>query len=212
MESFFFYSFAGLSVIGAIALILFRNPVSSAMSMVASFVGLAALFIGLNAYFVGIIQILVYAGAIMVLFLFIIMLLDLKATARPQRRNPLLLVSGTVIPLIFLGQICTVLPSIENKKAEPLALEEAAERHFKDPDRSEEDQSEIYKSLKEGSLPDVNLVGLTMFGHRGDNASISTPGYNFPLQIIGVLLLVATVGVVALSLKKKQSRSADPES
>ncbi len=148
----------------------------------------------------------------MVLFLFIIMLLDLKATARPQRRNPLLLVSGTVIPLIFLGQICTVLPSIENKKAEPLALEEAAERHFKDPDRSEEDQSEIYKSLKEGSLPDVNLVGLTMFGHRGDNASISTPGYNFPLQIIGVLLLVATVGVVALSLKKKQSRSADPES
>ena len=127
MESFFFYSFAGLSVIGAIALILFRNPVSSAMSMVASFVGLAALFIGLNAYFVGIIQILVYAGAIMVLFLFIIMLLDLKATARPQRRNPLLLVSGTVIPLIFLGQICTVLPSIENKKAEPLALEEAAD-------------------------------------------------------------------------------------
>ena len=48
------------------------------MSMVASFLGLAALFIGLNAYFVGIIQILVYTGAIMVLFLFIIMLLDLK--------------------------------------------------------------------------------------------------------------------------------------
>ena len=51
------------------------------MSMVASFIGFAALFIGLNAYFVGIIQILVYAGAIMVLFLFIIMLLDLKVEA-----------------------------------------------------------------------------------------------------------------------------------
>ena len=70
----FFYAFAAVSVIGAIALVCFRNPVSSAISMVGSFVGLAALFIGLNAYFVGIIQILVYAGAIMVLFLFIIML------------------------------------------------------------------------------------------------------------------------------------------
>ena len=84
IESIFFYSFSGLAVIGAIALVLFQNPVNSAMSMVAAFVGLAALFIGLNAYFVGIIQILVYAGAIMVLFLFIIMLLDLQAAERPR--------------------------------------------------------------------------------------------------------------------------------
>ena len=83
---FFFYAFATLAVIGAISLICFRNPVNSAISMVASFLGLAALFVGLNAYFVGIIQILVYAGAIMVLFLFIIMLLDLKAPAAPE--NP----------------------------------------------------------------------------------------------------------------------------
>ncbi len=42
-----------------------------------------------------------------------------------------------------------------------------------------------------------------MFGNKGDNESIATPGYNFPLQIVGILLLVATVGVVTLSLKKK---------
>ena len=212
IESIFFYSFSGLAVIGAIALVLFQNPVNSAMSMVAAFVGLAALFIGLNAYFVGIIQILVYAGAIMVLFLFIIMLLDLQAAERPRRSHPLILLSGTFIPLIFLGQLCAVLPDVKNQKPEPLALQEAAEKYFKTAGKAEEDQSEIYRSLKEGSLPDVNLVGLTMFGHRGDNASISTPGYNFPLQVVGVLLLVATVGVVALSLKKKGRHSEDPES
>ncbi|MDP7655806.1 MAG: NADH-quinone oxidoreductase subunit J, partial [Roseibacillus sp.] len=85
---------------------------NSAISMVASFLGLAALFIGLNAYFVGIIQILVYAGAIMVLFLFIIMLLDLKAVERRQRSNPLFLIGGTVIPLIFIIQLCIILPQV----------------------------------------------------------------------------------------------------
>jgi NADH-quinone oxidoreductase subunit J len=85
MEGLFFYAFSGFAVIGALALVAFKNPVSSAMSMVASFLGLAALFISLNAYFVGIIQILVYAGAIMVLFVFIILLLDLRPrSARPN--------------------------------------------------------------------------------------------------------------------------------
>ena len=50
-----------------------------------------------------------------------------------------------------------------------------------------------------------------MLGHKGDNATIKTPGYNFPLQIIGVLLLVATVGVVALSLKKRDSLPENSE-
>ena len=59
--------------------VLNRNPVASALSLVVSFLALAALYVSLDAYFIGVIQILVYAGAVMVLFLFIIMLLDLKA-------------------------------------------------------------------------------------------------------------------------------------
>ena len=208
--SFFFYAFATLAVIGAISLICFRNPVNSAISMVASFLGLAALFIGLNAYFVGIIQILVYAGAIMVLFLFIIMLLDLKAPTEPRRSNPFMLAGGLLIALLFVAQLSTILPQVPDRKPEPLALEEAAS-DFYDHDRNPDEQSEIYNSLSKGSLPDVNLIGLTMFGHENDNGSIRTPGYNFPLQITGVLLLVATVGVVALSLKKKDSAPGDSE-
>ena len=206
----FFYAFAALSVIGAIALVCFRNPVSSAISMVGSFVGLAALFIGLNAYFVGIIQILVYAGAIMVLFLFIIMLLDLKTPSTFKRSSPLIVVGGLIIPFTFVIQLSTVLSEVRGESPNALPLREAA-KSFYDQERDPDNQSEIYNSLQKKSLPDVNLIGLTLFGHKGDNASIRTPGYNFPLQITGVLLLVATVGVVALSLKKKKSKSGGPE-
>lgn len=205
-ESFFFYGFSTLAVIGAFCLVILRNPVSSAMSMVASFIGLAALFIGLNAYFVGIIQILVYAGAIMVLFLFIIMLLDLQIEAR-KTFKPAFLLAGIIIPLLFLVQLLGVLETVSPDPPKPLALEEAAP-FFQKKDaegKPAQQQSEIYKNLSNGELPDVNLVGLTMFGHSGDNATIPTPGYNFPLQMVAVLLLVATVGVVALSLRKKTS-------
>ena len=82
MHSLLFYLFSFLAVAGGILLVAFRNPVSSALSMVLSFLGLAGLFIGLNAYFVGIVQILVYAGAIMVLFLFVIMLLHIFLRGR----------------------------------------------------------------------------------------------------------------------------------
>ena len=207
----FCYAFAAVSVVGAIALVSFRNPVSSAISMVGSFIGLAALFIGLNAYFVGIIQILVYAGAIMVLFLFIIMLLDLKVPSTFKRSSPLILVGGLIIPFSFVIQLSTVLSEVRGGNPKALPLQEAAES-FYDQERDPDNQSEIYNSLQKKSLPDVNLIGLTLFGHKGDNASIRTPGYNFPLQITGVLLLVATVGVVALSLKRKQSKSGGPES
>ena len=66
MPSPLFYLFAAIMVAGGLMVVLMRNPVSSALSMVLSFIGLAGLFIGLNSYFVGILQILVYAGAIMV--------------------------------------------------------------------------------------------------------------------------------------------------
>lgn len=205
MPSLFFYLFSALAVAGAVALVCFKNPVSSAMSMVASFVGFAALFIGLNAYFVGIIQVLVYTGAIMVLFLFIIMLLDLKSEER-RTYKPSMIMAGLIIPLLFLVQLLGVLPKLSGGEHEALDLPESA-HHFYDRQRDPDDQSEIYKSLRDNSLPDVNLVGLTMFGSRNSTGASGTPGYNFPLQIIGVLLLVATVGVVALSLKGKQAGS-----
>ena len=82
MSPFLFWIFAVLTVIFGAAVVLNRNPVASALSLVVSFLGLSALFMSLDAFFVGIIQVLVYAGAVMVLFLFIIMLLDIRAEER----------------------------------------------------------------------------------------------------------------------------------
>ena len=77
-----FWIFAALTLLFGLGVVFFRSPVSSAMSLVMSFVGLAALFVTLDAFFIAVVQVLVYAGAVMVLFLFIIMLLDLRTEAR----------------------------------------------------------------------------------------------------------------------------------
>jgi len=82
MLTFLFWVLSAVMLASAVCVVAFRNPVNSAMSLVLSFLALAGLFITLDAFFIGIIQVIVYAGAVMVLFLFIIMLLDLKAEAR----------------------------------------------------------------------------------------------------------------------------------
>lgn len=68
------------------AVVFLKNPVSSALSLVMSFVWSRGADLLLNAYFVGTLQILVYAGAVMVLFLFIIMLMDIRAEAKKKRK------------------------------------------------------------------------------------------------------------------------------
>lgn len=78
METVLFYLFAALAVAGALLVIVHKNPVSSAVSLVLTLFATAVLFVLLSAHFAAAIQILVYAGAIMVLFLFTVMFLNLK--------------------------------------------------------------------------------------------------------------------------------------
>src|SRR5438128_5412347 len=73
-----FFFFAAVAVIFALVVILHRNPVVSALSLVASFFALAVMYVLLEAPFLAALQVIVYAGAIMVLFLFVIMLLNLQ--------------------------------------------------------------------------------------------------------------------------------------
>jgi NADH-quinone oxidoreductase subunit J len=85
-----FYVFAFLTLLFAFLVVanpFSRNPVTSAMFLVLTLVSLAALFTLLNAFFLAAVQVLVYAGAVMVLFLFVIMLLDLKAEERRKLRK-----------------------------------------------------------------------------------------------------------------------------
>jgi len=164
MATILFWLFSALMLGFAVAVVFNRNPVASALSLVVSFTGLAALFVMLDAYFLGVIQVLVYAGAVMVLFLFIIMLLDLKTEQR-RKLNAGVIIGGIVVASAFFAQLCAVIEAVPfgNRTFPPI----------------------------QGNLQDVQNVGRLLFTN-----------YNLPFQVVGVLLLVATIGVVILSKKE----------
>ncbi len=77
-ESVLFYLFSLLAVIAGVSVVTQRSPIASALSLVVCFFALAADYVMLDAHFVAVVQVLVYAGAIMVLFIFVIMLLNIR--------------------------------------------------------------------------------------------------------------------------------------
>ena len=81
MELLIFYPIAGLCIALALGVIFNTSPVGSAMCLIAMMLGLSGIFVLLQAHFVAILQVIIYAGAIMVLFMFVIMLLNLKEAA-----------------------------------------------------------------------------------------------------------------------------------
>lgn len=95
MTAFLFYLFSVLMLVSAALAVTRRNPVDAAMLLVLSLFCMAGLFVLAHAWFLAAAQVLVYAGAIMVLFLFVIMLLDVKAEAR--RRFSLVAAAGAIL-------------------------------------------------------------------------------------------------------------------
>ena len=90
-DALFFYAFAAASVIGSLLVVLQRNPVYSVLALIFAFFGLSGLYVLLEAPFVAVVQIIIYAGAIMVLFLFTVMLLNVprEDAAEWDRSHPL---------------------------------------------------------------------------------------------------------------------------
>jgi NADH-quinone oxidoreductase subunit J len=84
---FLFYVFSGAAIGSAIAMVTRKSPVASLLYMVATLASLAGIYVLLEAHFLAAIQIIVYAGAIMVLFLFVIMLLNLGHDYRPDLKG-----------------------------------------------------------------------------------------------------------------------------
>lgn len=189
-----FYIFALIMLAGGIGVVALKNPVSSAFSMIVSFIGLAALLVGLNAYFVGILQVLVYTGAVMVLFLFIIMLLDLKKEEERSAKHTTI-AAGIVIPLLLALQLVAVLQVSDFGSFPEITKDSLQQSELiiaKDNPELSADSTIRHSMREQGKLPDVNLIGQRLFTQ-----------FNLPLQIIGILLLVATIGCVSLSKKLK---------
>jgi len=103
-----FYFFSAAMLLCGFLVIANRNPVASALFLVLLFVFMAGLFVLLEAFFIAAIQVLVYAGAVMVLFLFVIMLLDIKASER-RKLNTVGIVGGVVVALAFVWELRIVL-------------------------------------------------------------------------------------------------------
>ena len=184
MATLMFYILGTVAVIATAMAVTRRNPVHSVIYLVNSFFALALIFYLLGAPLVAAWEVIIYAGAIMVLFLFIIMLLDLKVEEKIKFRRGSTL-SAILISASFTFLLFGVLQNSPDSKFMPLDLNEGAKQF--------EEGSRIHTELtdpKSPSLPDVHLIGNQLF-----------TGYNFPLQVVGVLLLVAAVGVVALSRK-----------
>lgn len=117
MQPFFFYLFAALTLACGLCVLLSHNPVTSAMFLVLSIVSLAGLFVLLHAFFLAAVQILVYAGAVIVLFLFVIMLLDLKIEERRRIRA-----IGALMGLVSVGAVgfAIVTTIVSNPASRPL--------------------------------------------------------------------------------------------
>jgi NADH-quinone oxidoreductase subunit J len=113
MVDFLFYLFALITLLGAGSVIFSNNPVNAAMLLIVSFVGTASLFIMLGAYFLAAVQLAVYAGAVIVLFLFIIMLLNVDA-AKKVRPNYITVIAGAIAGLLMLLGVLKLFKRGEN--------------------------------------------------------------------------------------------------
>jgi NADH-quinone oxidoreductase subunit J len=104
MDALLFMIFAAIAVICGINLVVQTHPISSALSLVGVMGALAALYLLLGGEFIAAAQLVVYAGAIMVLFVFVIMLLNAGAEKRPEIK-PLGKYLGAPLLLVFLGMM-----------------------------------------------------------------------------------------------------------
>ena len=167
-----FFFFAACAIVSAVMVVTRKNPVACAIWLIGTFFAMAAIYTLLGALFIGVIQILVYAGAIMVLFLFVIMLLnlghdyhgDIRGQAWPVVAGGTALVIVAILARVFAGDV----PRPLGEQAGPAALRTA---------------------LAENGT--VGVIGLPLY-----------QDFVVPLQATAILLLIAVVGAVVLAKRK----------
>lgn len=178
-----FWGFAGWAIISALLVVTRTNPIASVMWLVSAMFALAGMFVILDAQFVAAIQVLVYAGAVMVLFLFAVMLLNLEGTPREWKRWP----------LWALGFGVTVLLGTQL-----LALGRYT------PGRLAADVSTMPSPDPALVFPEGEMMrqAVARDGVVGAVARPMFEGYLVPFEITSVLLLVAVIGAVVLAKKR----------
>ena len=200
MEAVTFFIAAIVSLAGACGVVFLKNPVHAALSLVATLFGVAIHFINLEAYFLAAVQVIVYAGAIVILFLFVIMLLGVDRAesirAEPiigQRHLALLalvafLTFGVLIGVASNGEVTGVPP----QEATYTPLEGGLSI-----DEASQDDTGNTIAPKEN----IREVGRALFSTR----------YVFALEITALLLTIAVIGAVVLTRRPKGELEPIPD-
>jgi NADH-quinone oxidoreductase subunit J len=197
-EALFFWIFGLAAIFAGLLTVMARNAVHSALFLISSLVSVAALFILARAEFIAGVQILVYVGGVMVLFLFVIMLVNVGAEERGSEEifNNQKQVTASLIFCLLLvgGMLYSINTGYQGLKAYHPATPEvvAAQESIRDQTqpRSATGSSRITK--------DTESVGGSLYRYA-----------SLPFEIASVLLLVAIIGSVMLARTLKQEASAD---
>ena len=174
-DAVFFYLFGALAVGASLLVIGQRNPVYSVLLLIVPFAALAGLYVLLDAPFTAVTQMIVYAGAIMVLFLFVVMLLnvpreDAAEWDRSHRLNrPGAMLLGASLSCLLVLELLWAVWHISTRQ--PMALSETPS----------------------GSVSSVAAIGRSIF-----------TDYAFPFEATSVLILVALVGAVILARRPQE--------
>ena len=172
METFVFFFLATVIVVCAILVVAFRNPVYSIISLLVMFFHMAALFVSLHAEFLAAVQIIVYAGAILVLYLFVVMLLNLKHDDSYQRQVWIGVGLGAValaeVIYLVISAGIGITPSPGGAPTEG-ALQTAS-------------------AIPQGN---TEMIGSLLYTK-----------YLFPFEVASLILLVAMIGAILLAKKE----------
>jgi NADH-quinone oxidoreductase subunit J len=169
---FFFYLLSGLAIIGGFLVITRRNPVHCALALIVTLIAVANLYLMLYAPFVAAVQIIVYAGGIMVLFLFVIMLVSIERASKERRFNRFWPV-GMAASCALMALLVSAFLKGEKLKMFP-------DRMIAIPEASNTQQ-----------------VASMLYGESGRIGQ-----YTFAFEIASLLLLVAILGAVIMTKKK----------
>ena len=173
MADILFYVFSAVALGSAILMVTRKNPVASLLYMVATLASIAGIYVLFEAHFLAAIQIIVYAGAIMVLFLFVIMLLNLGHDYRDDLKRG----AGAIIAFIVAGSTAGVLA-----------------RQFRGAEASP-----VYDYFRGAEAIDALLAEK---GAVGAIAQPLFTDYVVAFELTGILLLVAVVGALALAKRR----------
>jgi NADH-quinone oxidoreductase subunit J len=179
MELFVFVCAAIMILAGALGVVLRANPVHAALSMILTLFGVAVMFVSRDANFLAAVQVIVYAGAIVVLFLFVIMLLGVDK-AEDLRTEPLGNVQRPLAVVLGAGVLAVLVTAIVKAR-----------------DTLKFSGEGLNKATVEQADANIRQIARSMFGD-----------YVVAFELTSVLLIVAVVGTVVLARKRKSDKAA----